>query len=63
VRASRLAFDFEDTKYRNGRSSALELSNARVRLERSLAEEAQAKYDYIFRVKILDFYEGKPLYQ
>lgn len=63
VRASRLAFDFEDTKYRNGRSSALELSNARVRLEKSLAEEAQAKYDYIFRVKILDFYEGKPLYK
>lgn len=63
VKASRMAFEFEDTKYRNGRSSALELSNARVRLEKSLAEEAQAKYDYIFRAKILDFYAGKPLYQ
>lgn len=62
VRASRLAFDFEETKYKNGRSSALELSNARVRLERSLAEEAQAKYDFVFRAKILNFYQGKPLY-
>lgn len=62
VKASRMAFEFEETKYKNGRSSALELSNARLRLEKSLAEEAQAKYDYVFRSKILNFYQGKPLY-
>ncbi|MEG1586546.1 MAG: TolC family protein [Bacteroidales bacterium] len=62
VKASRIAFYFEETKYKHGRSSALELSNARVRLEKSLAEEAQAKYDFVFRTKILDFYQGKPLY-
>ena len=62
VKASQMAFEFEDTKYQNGRSSALELSNARIRLEKSLAEEAQAKFDFVFRSKILDFYQGKPLY-
>lgn len=62
VAASRLAFQFEETKYKNGRSSALELSNARLRLEKSLSDEAQAKYDYLFRTKILDFYQGKSLY-
>ncbi|MGL4293636.1 MAG: TolC family protein [Bacteroidales bacterium] len=62
VKASLSSYEFEEMKYKNGRSSALELSNARVRLERSLAEEAQAKYDFVFRAKILDFYQGKPLY-
>ncbi|MEG1617830.1 MAG: TolC family protein [Bacteroidales bacterium] len=62
VEASRIAYEHEELKYRNGRSTTLELNNAQVRLERSLAEEAQAKYDYVFRSKILDFYNGKPLY-
>lgn len=62
VEAARIAFEYEDTKYKNGRSTPLELNNAQVRLERSLSEEAQAKYDYVFRSKILDFYNGKPLY-
>ena len=62
VEASQLAFTHEETKYLNGKSTVLEYNNARLRLERSLSEEAQAKYDYIFRIKILDFYNGIPLY-
>lgn len=62
VKASRSAFEFEEIKYQNGRSSALELNSAQVRLEKSLSEEAQAKYDFMYRSKILNFYQGKPLY-
>ena len=63
VEASQIAFQHEETKYLNGKSTVLEYNNARLRLERSLSEEAQAKYDYIFRIKILDFYNGIPLYE
>jgi outer membrane protein len=59
--SAQVAFDFEQTKYDNGRSTALELSNARTRLEKALSEEAQAKYDLLFRTKILEFYQGIPL--
>ncbi len=62
VEASQIAFTHEETKYLSGKSTVLEYNNARLRLERSLSEEAQAKYDYIFRIKILDFYNGIPLY-
>jgi len=30
-------------------------------LAKAQADLLQAKYDYIFRIKILDFYQGKPL--
>lgn len=62
VEAARISFEFEETKYTNGRSTFLDYTNARTLLERSRAEEAQAKYEYIFRTKILDFYNGRPLY-
>ena len=30
----------------------------KTKYAQSLAEQAQAKYDFIFRTKILDFYNG-----
>ena len=62
VEASQIAFDHEQIKYESGKSTVLEYNNARLRLEKSLSEESQAKYDYIFRIKILEFYNGIPLY-
>jgi outer membrane protein len=61
VEMSQEAFRFADAKYKTGKSSVYEFAEAHTLYTRSLAEEAQAKYSYIFAVKILDFYMGKPI--
>lgn len=62
VYASRVAFDYEEKKFNSGRSTPWDLSNSRLRYERALSEETQARFDFVFRIKILDFYNGKTLY-
>lgn len=61
VEASRTAFRYEEQKYNAGRSTSYQFNDAKTRLAKSLSEAAQAKYDFIFRTKILDFYNGHPL--
>ncbi len=61
VEAARESFRYADVKYKAGKSSVYEFSEAQALLTRSLAEEAQAKYNYVFAVKILDFYRGTPI--
>lgn len=63
VTASRMAFKYEEQKYNAGRSTSYQYNDAKTRLAKSLSEAAQAKYDFIFRTKILDFYNGRPLYE
>ena len=60
-KASRIAFELEDTKYSNGRSTAFDYNNAKTRLETAEAEMTQAQFEYIFRCKIFDFYGGTSL--
>ncbi|GHV43287.1 transporter [Bacteroidia bacterium] len=55
------AFRLAQDKYEAGKSTTFELNEARTRWLRSRSDAVQAKYDYIFRSKILDFYEGKKL--
>ena len=59
--ASRLAFDYAEDRYAAGKSTAFEYAEAKTKYAQSLAEQAQAKYSFIFRAKILDFYRGIPL--
>jgi outer membrane protein len=59
--ASELAFQNMEKRQAIGAVNALDLSTARNNM--SIAENnlVVARYDYIFRLKILDFYEGKVL--
>ena len=50
------AFEFAASKYELGRISTYEYSEAQTRLYRAEAEEMQAKYEYLLRSRILDFY-------
>lgn len=59
--ASQVSFEFEQLKYDGGKSTSFELNNAKTRLEKSLAQEAQAKFEFIFRTKIFDFYNGSTI--
>ena len=61
VAASKEAFDYAQVRYAAGKSTVFEFNEAKTKYAQSLAEQAQAKYDCIFRAKILDFYRGTPL--
>lgn len=50
-----------DERYNSGLVNTIEYSDAKTKLSRAQSEQIQAKYDFIFKTKILDFYIGKPL--
>jgi len=52
--ASREAYRFSNQKYEAGRASLYELYQAKNNLTQVLGEQAQAKYQYFFRVKMLE---------
>ena len=58
VSASEKSFKYAQERYEVGKSSVFEFNEAKTRLVQSQSEQIQAKYDYIFRTKILDFYNG-----
>lgn len=61
VDAARLAFKYAQEKAATGRSTIFDFNDAKTRLERSESEAVQAKFDFVFRRKVLDFYAGYPL--
>ena len=52
--ASQEAYRFVNQKFENGRATQFELFQAKNNLTQTLSEQTQAKYEYIFRVKILE---------
>jgi outer membrane protein len=58
VKATSEAFQYAKERYETGKSSVFEFNEAKTKLVKSQSEQVQAKYDYIFRMKILDFYNG-----
>lgn len=54
--ASSLALYYEEAKYKAGSSTIYDYSNAKIRYQQALSKEIQTKFDYIFRIKILEFY-------
>jgi outer membrane protein len=61
ITAASESFDAANTRYENGKSTVFEFNEVKKRLLKSQSEAIQAKYDYIFRTKILDFYNGIPI--
>lgn len=55
------AFTYTEQRFNIGVVNAIEYNDAKNRLARAQAELLQSKFDYSFKVKILDFYQGKPL--
>lgn len=52
--SSREAYRFANQKYEAGRATLYELYQAKNNLTQALGEKAQAKYQYFFRVKMLE---------
>lgn len=61
LKAIRAAAQNTQRRYELGIVNAFELSSVRNNLMAAESELLQAKYDYIFRLKILDFYRGLPI--
>ena len=59
--ASQASFQLMNEKYINGQAIAVEYNEAKQNLMKAQSDELQAKYDYLFRTKILDFYKGIPI--
>ncbi|WP_300699754.1 TolC family protein [Bacteroides sp.] len=59
--ASEESFKLMSEKYNNGKANAVEYNEAKQNLMKAQSDELQAKYEYLFDTKILDFYKGIPI--
>lgn len=61
VQARRLAYQYSKERFDVGLMNSFEFSQAQARLDNAEADLIRTKYDYIFRLKVLEFYFGIPL--
>ena len=61
LKATERAFEYAEQRYEVGMMNSLEFNTASNNLARVRSELLRAKYDYIFKMKVLDFYQGKPI--
>lgn len=61
VRSNALSYDYAQRSYDAGVLNIYDLNQAQNNLAVAEAQMAQAKYNFIFRLKVLDFYAGIPL--
>ena len=57
-KAAETSFKLMSEKYANGKANATEYNEMRANWMKALSEQIQARYDYLFRSKILEFYKG-----
>lgn len=56
--AAEESYKYAEQRYEIGKTSVFEFNEAQTKLLTSKSEQIQAKYDFLFRAKILDFYRG-----
>ncbi len=61
VQAIKESFKYATKRYEVGNINGVEYNQSKTNLARAEADLVQAKYDYLFKFKILEFYQGKPL--
>ena len=61
VNATEKAFEYAEQRYEVGMMNTLEFNTSSNNVARSRSELLRSKYDYIFKMKVLDFYQGKPI--
>jgi outer membrane protein len=61
VIAAKESFRYTEQKFEVGAISATDYNISKNNLIRVQSEELQAKYQYIFQLKIIDFYKGIPI--
>jgi outer membrane protein len=61
VEANEQSFYYAQQKYNVGAISTFDFNAAKTRLQNAQGNLVQAKYDYVFKLKVLDYYQGKEL--
>ena len=61
LNSQQLAFDNSLERYNIGAMNNFELEQARIRLVNAESSLINAKYDFVFKTKVLDFYVGKKI--
>ncbi|MGL5262657.1 MAG: TolC family protein, partial [Bacteroides sp.] len=59
--ANRQSFELIKEKYELGKANNLEFNEAKLSLMKAESDLIQAKYNYLLRTKILNFYKGEPI--
>ncbi len=60
-KAAAESFSYIEQRFNVGLSSTFDYNQSKTSLIRARSEQVKAKYEYIFKLKILDFYTGKPI--
>jgi len=63
LESQQIAFQNSQERYDIGAMNAFDLEQSRLRLVNAESSLINAKYDFIFKTKVLDFYLGKPITQ
>lgn len=61
AKSTKLSMDFADKSYAAGRTTIFDLNVARNNYANAQGSVAQAKFNYLFSLKLLNFYAGIPL--
>ena len=59
--AAQESYIYTEERYGLGKATVFELVEAQTKLSSSRSEQLQAKYEFLFREKILNLYEGKEI--
>lgn len=55
------SFRYTEQKFNNGMVTSVDYNAAKTQLLKAQSDMAQAKYEFVFKTKVLDFYKGIPL--
>lgn len=61
VESMQESFRYTEQRFNVGMVTPVEYNTAKAQLLNAESELAQSKYEYIFKIKVLDFYKGLPL--
>jgi len=61
VEAQTKAFDYADERYRAGAINSFDFEQTKNNLVNAQSQLIRSKYDYVFKLKVLEFYSGVPI--
>lgn len=61
VEAARESFRYAEEKFTVGSLNSVEYNNSKTNFEKAESNLLQAKFEFIFKTTVLDFYMGKPI--
>jgi outer membrane protein len=56
-----MAFDYATERFGVGLTNAFDFSQSKFRYENAQTEVVRTKYDYIFKLKVIELYFGIPV--